>query len=817
MVLTKGCTIMIKALEESASKLGLEDELKASYGKLFSGFYGDYLGHGHKVEKTVIIDSIQELFPRYATLDRTQAIKSLTYFLDHDMRDSWKIDKDFLRLLRLLSNQELEKYIADSLKPNQLAYFVEALCKNSDVANSFQGTSLAPDAVAQKLLHSDLDEHSVKALKCLFKDGGTGFFKEYEDDIIAKLPHFLQNASHEYKVLIPMIAQRDCGRLQEHARRTLIEYTASSNDSFWQTHILEDLFKNSDFDDIEREFLYQTMNSIYQEKKCITGLQLLWMHLKDIPEHKEFLQSSVLQYFGVDADAQLTPTDSFSMFFNEVLIDSYNKAISREQFLETLKIAHETKLATLIEPKFLALQKDWVIFDEQTPFQQRATLLDQRLLNIQSGSEIAEFYQTLETSIADEDLRIYARDILITLKKDSTSFDIFKAKKSLQQMHKKYKLKGSVPEIVWNISRDLPNFSYHKYRKAEETPTNRISLAHEFGGPHISHNGLIYGYDTRSMNCSLWAIDEKTLDAVWQVPVKNYEHVQGREPKFVVHNEVIYLVDGKAIRSFNRKTGIELDSYPLQNQLRVTTLKVDAAGLLYVVHSDDPCHEASVAIIDPRTGTNTLLEGAIDRGGKDYFTAGETFGFYYVPDKTITLYTKDLSKKVIAVCANKEEGRFFNPHVATKDSQIIFAKCLGKDDYQLVSYDTITHSEAWSLPLSEGIRAEPCISKDGQKIFIINKDNNKIIAIENNNHTAQQLWSFEVPKGEGYSFSEVNELAISPDGKTLFALNVHGGGMYTINAEDGKLISTSKCEEGRSRYLAGVSQDGLPYIHPVYY
>ncbi len=808
--------VIIQALDEAASKLELLEELKEAYDTLFSYHYVDWLGHGSKIGRDVIVDSIRESFSRYAELARVEAKEKLLRFLDHDIEWSLKIDKPFLRLLGLLSNEELNVYAAKLVNPDRLKYFVEALGENTVEAESLRGTALDQDAIAKKLLSSGLDKTNIEALTALFKNSNTRLYKQHEKDIIAILPEFAKKASHEYEILISMMTQRDCPQLQACARKTFIENTAENSDFYWQSYMLKDPFKNTIFfDDTARRSLYEAMNTVYQEKKSIKALQLLWMYLKDVPEYQDFLQRSVKEYFGLATDTPAT-TDSFSVFLDKVFFDNLDRGISQEQLLDVLKVARETKLVTLISPKLLACAKDWVIFNEQASFQERATCLDQRLLSISSDAELAEFYKTLDTRIINPDLKAYAFYILTTLRTDSASFDIFEAKKRLQEMHERYSLKGSVPEIVWNTSQDLPNFGYYRFCPERERPTNRIPLSDRFEQPHLDQDGLMYGFNFNNMEYSLWAIDGKTLDAVWQVPVKNYEYALGKEPKFLVHGETVYLVDGTAIRSFNRKNGTEMRSYSLQNELPVTSLKADSTGLLYVAHGKDNYSDTTVIAIHPQTGDNTVVESEVGSGGKYYFTVGEAFGYYYAPHKTITLlHPQDGSKRVIKVCTDKEEECLFDSHLEIKGSQIIFAKYLGKDDYHLVLYDTLAHSEKWSLPLPEGIRRKPCISNDGNRIYIINKKVNKITAIENNEINPNPIWTFEIPGDRQFSSCRVDELAISPDGNILYALSVYGGELYAINTQSGTLISSDKCEEGHSRHLAGVSPEGLPYIHTL--
>lgn len=808
------CKDMIKILEESALKLGLVQEIKTAYGELFSSFYSDYLGIGYKVKKETIVQTIQELFPRYSALDSQTAATTLTYFLENDLKNSCALDDGFLKLLRLLPHPGLEKYITD-LSSDDRANVIKAFCAHKDLAPAFQGTVLDFDLLAQKAFHSDLDKEAMSVLIALLKSGNKDFYQKYQDDIIAVLPAFLQKADHEYKTVINLATNSGIPVLQNASLKALVEHIASmdTKEYKWYKYILEKMFEKDVFTPDQLIQLYQLMNTTYQARKCIRGLQLLWMHVKDDMQQWDFLKSSLAHYFNVTlSDASAT----FENMLQQALEDAQkHQTIPQEQLLQTILIAHETKLDTCIDPVFLVLQKDSIIFDEDRSLQERAIFLDQRLASIRNVPELLNLFQKIEDIVVNDQLKAYVYNILITLNTTSSSFEVCKAKKILQKMHKKYELKGSIPEIVQRVSGNVENFAYLN-RIAWERPANRIILDNCVNKPLVGKNGLLYALVVKNVCCSLWAIDGKTLDGVWQVKVHNYEHVRGKEPKFVLHDDVIYLVDGMAIRSFDSKTGIELGVYPLK-EAPITSLNVDASGLVYVVQSEYPNGKATVTTIDPNSKDYVVLENNIGSGGKRYFTVGDVFGYYYMPARTITLYSKNGLLNVIETCSNESKVGFFESSITSKNNLILFTKCLDENNHSLVAYDINTHAELWDIPLAEGISAKPCMSSNGQTIFVINKNGDKITAFSYNKDNAQEQWSFVVPQYKKYSWNKVSELAISPDGTTLFALNVYCGDLYTINAHDGTVIATATCGEGRSRYLVGVSDDNLPYIHPVYF
>ncbi len=798
---------IVHSLHGEAIKYGLLDELRLTYRTSFSNFYGDWLGVFNRVEKALIVDSVLELFPFYAELDRPGACKSLTYFLDNSLGEYGEINHNFLRLLRLLSNEEISAYISDTLKLDHLKDFVEALVKNPQEAQALKGTTLDIDDIISDLLKSNLEKASFKAFKALevfFQDAKSDLYQKHEQSIIAVLPNYAAEEVYNYRTFIILMTQRSCPRLQECAMKSYLQQT-TRKDLYRVEDIIEELLKSSLFNEMERDRIYKAMNSIYQEKRCVMGLQLLWMHLKDIPAYNDFLQQSVMQYFNIELSTELRQA-TFSELLNKVLRECSVCNSHRESMLQDLEIAHQTKLASLIDAEFLSSQKDSIIFDEKAPFKERAVHLDQRLMSMSSSDKLIEFFQALDANIIDSDFRSYIHHIYINMLIDSSSYATLKAKKELKILHKKYGIPGSVPQVVWNISRDIPNFSATQHRAKKERPKKFIALDRIIQ-PYISTDGFIYGFGSNNGYLSLWAIESKKLNAIWEIPLKISAITFQKNLKFIVQKDTIYLQVEDSIRSFDRFTGTELKSYSLKDGFKLISMHKDATELLYLAAiKDDTTY---IMTININTGESQLLEYCKNSKWKKYFTAGKVFGYYNAEDRTLLIHCKDGSKNTISLCDDRD---YFDPHITLCNSTIFFAKRMGIDQrHQLCSYDTEADVEQWLGDLPDGVMREFCVSKDGKAIYSISEDGLKVSAIKSNDSNFFNAWIAEMPNLDS-SFKGVHEISISPDGKKLYALNTYNRKMYAINTENGAIISTDQCNVGRSQHLFGVSDKGIPYI-----
>ncbi len=796
---------LMGTLDGLAAEFNLSDDLKKAYEKTFSDFHGNYLGLWREVDKSVIVSSMVELFPRYMALDRSGAVKMLAHFLEHDLKSSWRVEDDFLRLLRLLPDEELTSYVPKIMKPKVLPNFIKALCENNDLAVQFDGTVLDRNAIVKNLFSSYSGEkHESESLEGFFKHGGIDFYRDYEDEIMRVVPLFLKNSVHKYESLFPMATLRGCPRLQESVQRALIE-ASCIQDSFWQEYILKNLFEISDFNQQEKTTLYERVNAVCQELKGIAGLQRLWLHLQNDAQQRDLLHNSVLHYFGLTHDAlSVAEHVTFESFFNAALCAAQERgSISQEQFTETLKIAHETKLASIIDPGCLETQKDAIIYNEQAAFAQRATFLDQRLKAMKSGIMVGQFLNTLPNNLVDEEFKTYVNNIHTALLVNSSSFDVCKAKKALQLVHKKYDMEQSMPHVVWGAVGDLPNFSYYRYSPAKDRPINRISLDKDLSNVQVSADGLLFGLQWQHPHYSLWAIDATSLDGVWQASISMKE-----KAPYAFDDATLYLADGADITYIDKKTGIALNQYSFNNALPITFLATDHAGLLYVVQDDK-----RITRVNAFTGESLVLEDDIGDGGKRYFMAGTTLCYYYMPDNTIHVYPKDQPKQVIQTAFDSKQW-IFNSRWAVHNSQLFFVRLVAEDTYQLVCFDIIGNREKWHYPLARGLKTHPCVSADGKRIFILDNKYH-VIALEDNDDQAQLLWDLTIPK-TGW-INPIDQITIAPDGKILFGLESCEGKLYTIDAQAGILTSTSECKEGRTKYFVGFSQEGLPYIRPVYF
>ena len=253
--------------------------------------------------------------------------------------------------------------------------------------------------------------------------------------------------------------------------------------------------------------------------------------------------------------------------------------------------------------------------------------------------------------------------------------------------------------------------------------------------------------------------------------------------------------------SYNKHTGTQIKKRSLINRSPVAFFATDAAGILYIVQDDTTIQYAStITAIDPKSGTAIFTETALT--GHKFFTAGQTFGYY--DGQEIILLAKNESKQNIPL---HNTDRFFSPKIFTykNSAQLLY---IDSDDQELVAFDTDTRTEKWRFSLKEKLKSKPCMSQDGAQLFMFTSDAH-IIALNNHGETVQPLWNIKTPITFTWGSAE---LALSPDGKTLFCLQVDYGDLYTFDTLTGNLLATTKCEEGRDRHLLGVSHDGLPYI-----
>ena len=353
------------------------------------------------------------------------------------------------------------------------------------------------------------------------------------------------------------------------------------------------------------------------------------------------------------------------------------------------------------------------------------------------------------------------------------------------------------------------NFSYHRHSEISKKPIDRMTVESDFSDLCMGSNGLIYGFQWEHPYFSLWAMEEGSLDAIWQAPIKS----EKRE-LFALGEQYLYLADGSDIICLDKKTGIQNGCFSLSNKGHVCWLGSDNAGFLYIVQEDNPStYDDIITIVNSANGESSTFGHTISVRYKDYFIAGTTFG-YYGPDQAIHLHSNAQAEKVITVCLDDEEEKmFFEPCITTKGSQVFFKKCLAKNSYQLTCFDTATNTEKWSFDLPGQIYNSPCISEDGNRVFMLYGDSH-IIAFENKEGVMGLQWELVMPKEGGWD-RPINELVVSADGKTLFGLQEDKGLLYTIDASNGSLLSSKECDHGRIHRFIGVTQGGLPCVQGI--
>ncbi|MDP3787903.1 MAG: hypothetical protein Q8Q60_01130, partial [Candidatus Chromulinivorax sp.] len=788
------------------------------------GYY--YRGNGDN--KSAIVDTVVATYPVYALIDQQEVTQAITKLLDGDIDCRNGIDHDFLRLLALLPHDALDEYVTTTLQKKSvnsirteleakyLPKVIEALYKNPETAQKFNGTSLALETLAQTLLHPDAENIDTKSLATLFTHGDAHFYQTHLDEIIAVLPQILKSNPSYYNVLTRMTIQQDLPTLQEAALQNLL----ACNNIHYQASILGDLLENENLNEDQRQSLYPKMNTIYQEKKYIMPLQCLWMYLKDDPAHRIFLYDSIVQYFNLShtidsADASI---ESIPNFFNKILKLAREQAtLPHEQFSETIKFAHQTDLASIIDPDFLNSETDMIILNDQLPFEQRAICLDQRLVKITSSSEAIDLFQKIYQNVTDEEFKTYAHNILITIiKMGSSSFEMCKAKKIIRDLDEKYKVEhyssGNCPLIVGEYGGgSLSNYSRNRYDK--NMPDAHLSLTDELSNLSADSDGLLYGLrpECRRNDKHLFcAIDGKSLDTVWEIPTTSSDL---RTFKFTIVDKVIFTIENSYIDAYDKTTGVRISRMILTHQIPATESEdeypisffaADTAGILYIVHAG-----TMISTFNPQTNEETVIEA--DTKGRNYFVAGETFGYvnrYWDNDSSeysIVLYPKNKPQHVIKM----HIGKYISTIVMAAqahNSQILYVDTNNDNNYELISFDTDTLTEKWRFPLSHELRALPCVSHDGQHIFMKTQNNN-IISLKNDGDTVQFLWDFKIPNND---YSDNKCLALNAQGTILFYLDHAHKQLYKIDAITGTIISTTPDVHGQ--YLIGVSPEGLPYI-----
>lgn len=806
--------IILQNMDAILQEFGLLAELTAVYKSFSSRCYRDYLGHGQEVEKAIIVRALVTIFPAYMAVNQQAAIKSLSYFLDHDIKYSHEINDDFMNLLALLPLPHLDEYITKYCLKSEffLPSAIENLCKNPQVAEKFKGTVLSVDALAEKLLDQNLDEVSIRSLTSFLEHSNALCYQTYLHKIIAILPIYLKKSPHEYRTVISMMTQRNIPELQDVA----IEVLLGCDDSFWLLHIVENLLQNKDLSEDQRKSLYLKMNAMWQQKKFIKPLQMLWVHLKKDLNNNHFLYNSVIDYFNVPhAMSTIDTNKDFATFFNEILkIARAQATLPEEQFLETLKIAHETSLSEIIDATFLDVEKDRVILNDQAPFKERAIFLDQRLLTMKSSPDILNLFQKIFDTTNDDEFKAYVLNIFITIKSNSSSYQVCKAKKDLQNLHKKYDMRLSVPMMVWNCAHgNLENFAYYRFRSDDEKPVNRIVLCSDIKHVYVDSGELIYALkyngSGKPNDYTFFAIDETTLDAVWSMPATNCNKFH-----FIIDGEKLYTAIDSCIKIYNKKDGTMLSEISISNNLPITGMRVDETGLLYIIQDDDNV----IMTLNLQTQEGTVIEKNVK--SRQFYIAGQTFVYFDMKEKSIVFHTKNEPKRSIKML---NDDRF--PVIVTQknSSHILYvdkndkeSSSFEKKDYQLIYCDAVTGAEKWSYPLQNELKGKPCVSKDETQIFLMTRDH-KIIALKNDHDSVQDLWNISIHEKTSRFNFEVYRLAINHDGKTLFCLEETHGILYTIDAITGMILATDKCEEGRGRHLIGVCQNGLPCIHGFHY
>ncbi len=783
-----------------------------------------YYYRGNRHNKSAIVDTVVATYPVYALIDQQEVTQAITKLLDGDIDCHNGIDHDFLKLLALLPHDALDEYVTTTLQKKSvnsitttlqakyLPRVIEALCENPEAAQKFNGTSLALETLAQTLLHPDAENIDTKSLASLLKHGDHLFYQTHLGEIIAVLPQFLEKSPYNYDVLIRMMTQQNAPALQEAALQSLL----ACSDLDWQIYILKDLLKNEALNTDQGQSLYPKMNSVYQEKKSIKPLQFLWMYLKDDPTHRMFLYDSMIQYFNLShaVDSMNSSIESIPKFFNKILKFAREQAtLPHEQFLETLRVAHQTDLASIIDPDFLNSEKDRIILDDQLPFEQRAICLDQRLVKITSSSEVIDLFQKIYQNVTDEEFKTYAHNILVTIKVDSSSFEVCKAKKIIRDMDKKYDIRHYCPEIVDKCGGgSLSNYSRNRYDK--NMPTDHLSLDDKLRNLRADSNGLLYGsrYDCRGNNKHLFcAIDGKSADTVWEIPTTLSDL---RAFRFTIADEIIFTIENSYIAAYNKATGVKIGGITLthqipatesENEFPISFFAADTTGIIYIVQKNK-----MISSFNPQINEETVIEA--DTQGRNYFVSGETFGYvnhywdHERSENSIVLYPKNKPQHIIKMHIQEKYISTIVMAAQAHNSQILYVDTNNDNNYELISFDTDTLTEKWRFPLSHELRTRPCVSHDGQQIFMRTQDD-KIIAIQNDGDTIQFLWDFKIPNN-GYSDNKC--LALNAQSTILFYLDHAHKKLYKIDAITGTIISTTPDVHGQ--YLIGVSPEGLPYI-----
>lgn len=762
------------------------------------------------------LSNLQKEFPNCMTQDKSQALTLINWAIKLT-KDSIGTQcdggphSDVLTLLKLLPGPDLEDSISshELLKEPLRSRVLERLCTHPDDAQAFQGTSLDLDLWIQKLMaptdspsssagSSGSNEHAANFssdLQCFIRYGRPDFIKKYESSIMIFLPALIIEAPESYHSLIILMKQKELPLLQRSAQAALITASATKHNPFWKKSMIQGLLALDEYSNEERSILYQQMNTVYQETRDIEGLQYLWMHLQNNASQQALLQQSVAQYFGIQGQSSNQASLPFPVYLNCAIATSYNSGtLTQDLFFEVLQTAHRTGLASIIYQRYFTAVYDTFVFDEQTEFRKRAISLDQRLIYY---SRDDSFFARLD-DIQDPDFKHYIENIRALYDPFAKSFEICAAKKALKLLHKKYGLKNKLPEIVRRHRGELPNFSVNRH----DTPTDAILLDRDITAIHIKPNELVYATDNQCLGHTLSAIDPQSGDAVWQYPLES--RFESRYANHItVFDQNLYVIDDSCIVSLDKNTGRIITRYPIPVACDYNNLMFfapDSNGNIYI-----SCLPNLSAFLNTQTGQFSMLN---DDFRMKSFIAQNTLGYFDTTDGTLTLRTEDLSITKIPCLLDLKRRWFFNPKVATKDGRIVFERLMQDNTSQLVSYDINTHTELWSMPHPGELANKPCISEDGNMIVIICDQDRSyskctVIAFENAGDSCKQIWHLP-------AFHNVDQLALSPDGKKLFALENLYGKLYTLNAETGELLSVDTYAKGS--YLLGTSPDGKPII-----
>jgi outer membrane protein assembly factor BamB len=774
-------------------------------------------------------DEICTLYATYSQVDPAKALNILSKLLDWHLKYSLA-NNNFLKFLALCDAQMLQKYVSKIMDNAYfLPIFTETLWQNLDMQSQFQNTALDYDKIISSLFTRDLtQEANGKALSKFFTHG-SHFHEKYKDNIIAILPEFLHHHEYEYDSLVSLLSPSCPADVQKKAMETLVVYSSDPQcPNSLAKYITNDLFKKDVMKDKKSE-LYACMEKVYQETENIVQLQRFWKHLRYDRQYKELVYSSMAKYYNVPREK--IPATYFDRLnaLNQVLeIALKNNTVPSEKIHKSLLAAHETKLENYISSKLLEQQQKSVICNETAPVQLRVDFLNNYFMFFKNkffqSQKITKFHNDIENTLPPtSEFRAYADNVYKTLKiVKLSSFKKYKAKKAIKEFHKNHNLEYSFPEIV----KPLANFSRHHY--SSEKPTDHISFDQKFVDPRITEDGFVYGTVQKIGNKScLYACEINSGDAVWKLPLNdNYVgrthgffetpftyQVSKNILPYAIAGENFYVVSGTEIMVLDKATGLEKSRFSAGNKKPINFLAATQSGIFYTVDQ-----EHNIVALDQATDYSVTytIPAELHEGGISYFMVGDKLARYYAPQDTITVYDKNMNSNVLQTDLLEERWGHI-PHINTKNERLYFVKQLKDKTKNLVCVDTESMEEKWTYPLEKNLQFPPCISPDGKRAYLLTKS--KIIGLETDdrlNHNQRKIWETDLERRHLLSI-DIDQLAVSPDGKKLYGLHGEPGSLRIFNTENGKMELSKDIKEARTHKLIGFSPDGKLVIQPMSY